>query len=135
MGRKKLLIVVGALVLVLVALQALESLLPHKERSERMESGESAEPIRPTLERPDPRTIVLEGGTFHKTRWLYHEDDPIEQADAVYTCLEDGIRREFDDNPTSSHRELRRRLNALQDHGRRTVENVPVPPVPPPPDG
>ena len=115
MTKKKMLVVVGGLLAVLVLLTGIESLVPRESRAARRESGEARPPIVPTLDRPDPRTIVLMAGTFSQTRWLYDEDDSIEHVDGVYACLEEGIRREFEENPTSRRSGVTARLKSIQD--------------------
>jgi hypothetical protein len=131
MTRKKLLIVLGAALSFLVVLTGLESLVPREPAKPRKPSGAFGAPIRPTLERPEPKIIVVEGGEFHRSRFLFDDDDSIEEVDAIYDCLEEGIRREFDANPATRRSEVRSRLKSIQDDCVFKIENLPI--LPPPP--
>lgn len=134
---KKMLGLVGVLVVALLVLQGLESLAGRPERSSSgsAESNDGREPIRPILTRVDDWTIDLREGSFNRSRYRFDEADGKQLVDAVYACLEEGIAREFDDHPTTSHREMRRRAKTLRAECSpavvRDLVPSPVPPAPP----
>jgi len=115
---KMLLALLGLLVLAAVGLQGLERLAPREAGSVKKKGAGSSEPqaIRPTLERVDDWTILVTAGIMHQSRFRFGEDDGIERVDALYTCLEERIAQEFDDNPTTKRSEMRSRMKEIQDH-------------------
>ena len=109
--------VLGALLLAAIVFQGLGSLAAPEIGSTKKKNAEPSgtqEPIRPTLERVDDWTIEIKEGSWHRSTFRFNETDGIETADEVYACLEKGIASEFDDNPTTSHKEMRSRMKALR---------------------
>jgi len=68
------------------------------------------------------------GNRWSRTTFRLDENDGVEGADAIYTCLEQGIAREFDDNPTSSRKEMRSRLRKIESD----CSPIVLPPLPTP---
>jgi len=126
---KKMLGLVAVLVVALVLLQGLENLADRPSPTARNRSGpdEVRAPVRPTLERVDDWTIEIREDRRSRTTFRLDEDDGIAEADAVYTCLERGIAREFDDNPTSTRSEMRSRLRQIE----RDCSPIVLPELPP----
>lgn len=104
--------------------------------------------MRPTLERVDENTILVDAGVFHKSRFRFGDDDSNEQVDALFECLEAGIEREFGpaDGPAAAgravagRREVRELMKGIQDDcmesvmrlpGRRRAPEAPAPPSEP----
>lgn len=124
---KKVLGLAGVLVAALVLLQGLESLVGTRTRP-TPEPSASRPAVRPTLERAGDSVIVLKEDSFRRSTYR------IENAattDLVYACLERAIAREFDDNPTTSHREMRARTRKIRDEC--SPVGLPVPPRTPEP--
>lgn len=102
---KMLLALLGLLVLSAVVLQGLERLAPREAGSiKKQEAGSS-----------EPRAVRPEDG--------------IERVDALYTCLEERIAQEFDDNPTTRRSEMRTRVKEIQDHCLQRELRVPTLPA------
>ena len=124
---KKMLGLVGLLVIALALLQGLESLAGRESRT----TGEPSElrpALRPILEREGDTVIVLKEDSFRRSTYRI---ETVEAADGIYTCLEDAIAREFDDNPTTSRREMRARTRKIRDEC--SPLGLPIPPRPPGP--
>jgi hypothetical protein len=118
-SRKMVLALLGVLVVAAVVLQGLENLAGRKPVTPAKEgngSSETRKPLRPTLERVDDWTIEIREDLWRRSTFRFNEDDGIEKADAVYACLEEGIAREFDDNPTTRHSEMRARTRGIRDN-------------------
>jgi len=130
---KKMLGLVGILILVAAVLQGLEKLARPGPGSNGTATGPS-EPrptVRPTLERVDDWTITVREGRWHRSNYRFNDSDGIEMADSVYACLEAGIARDFDDDPTTSHSEMRSRTKKIREQCSINMIH-PVPPVAPP---
>ena len=111
---QKLLGLAGVLVFALVLLQGLESLAGRKSRP-APEPSVSRPAVRPTLERRGDWMIVLSEDRWRRSTYRFDETEGIETADRTYACLEQAIAREFDDNPTTSHREMRSRTRKIRE--------------------
>jgi hypothetical protein len=125
---KKALSLAGVFVVALVLLQVLENLADRPSRPVRNASGadEMREPVRPTIVRVDNWTIEIRENRRARTTFRLDENDGLEEADALYTCLEQGVAREFDNNPTSSRSEMRSRLRKIESD----CSPVVLPPLP-----
>ena len=130
---QKILGLVGVLVLAAAVFQGLENLAGRGSSSTSNYTAtgpsEPRPPVRPTLERVDDWTITIREGKWSRTNYRFNESDDIELADAVYACLEEGIARDFDDNPTTSHSEMRSRTKKIREQCSVRVIRA-VPPVP-----
>jgi hypothetical protein len=118
---KKMLGLVGVLVLAAAAFQGLESLTgrpagPATKSESGNESSGTRQPVRPILVRENDWTIHIKEDRWRRSTFRFNEDGGIEKADAVYACLEEGISREFDDNPTTRHSEMRSRTKRIRDN-------------------
>lgn len=124
---KQALGLVGVLVGALILLQGLESLAGRASRPDP-EPSELRPAVRPILERHGNSMIVLKEDSFRRSTYRL---DSVEVTDRVYACLEEAIAREFDDNPTTSHREMRARTRKIRDEC--SPVGLPIPPRPPSP--
>ncbi len=122
---KKMLGLVGVLVVALALLQGLESLAGRGERPNAKPS-ELRPAVRPILERPEDTVIIIKEDSFRRSTYRL---DGVEAADRVYACLEQAIAREFDDDPTTSHREMRARTKKI----REECSPIEMPTLPPSP--
>ena len=133
---KKMLGLLGVLVVAAVVLQGLESLAGRKPVTPAKEgngSSETRKPLRPTLERVDDWTILIKEGHWHRSRFRFNESDGIEEVDALYACFEESIARAFDDNPTNRQSELTSRMKEIRDQcSLGALRPPPPPPVPEP---
>ncbi len=125
---KKMLGLVGVLVVALALLQGLESLAGRGERP-AAEPSELRPAVRPILERQGDTTIVLKEDSFRRSTFRI---ESVEAADRIYACLEQAIAREFDDDPTTSRREMRARTRTIRDEC--SPLGLPIPPRPPAPE-
>ena len=116
---KKMLGLVGVLILAAAVFQGLESLAGRSARpasnNSAVDSSEPRPPVRPTLERVDDWSILIKEGRWTRSNYRFNDSDGIELADAVYACLEEGIARDFDDNPTTSRSEMHSRTKKIRE--------------------
>jgi hypothetical protein len=126
---KTVLALLGALILAAAVLQGLESLAVRETGMSHKDGARptaTRNPVRPTLERVDDWTIEIREDLWRRSTFRFNEDDGLEEANAVYACLEAGIAREFDDDPTFSHREMRSRVMQI----RNECSPIDLPPLP-----
>jgi len=124
---KKVLGLVGVGVVALALLQGLES-LDGRDARPASEPSELRPAVRPILERHGNSMIVLKEDSFRRSTYRL---ESVEATDRVYACLEEAIAREFDDNPTTSHREMRARTRQIREEC--SPVRLPTPPRPPTP--
>ena len=143
---KLLLLFVGALLVLIVVFQLAESVVPKANRPAAAAApAEAPPPIRPTVERIDENTIVVDAGFFHKSRFGFGAEDSKEQVDALHVCLEAGIEREFGPvggtaaggKVVTDRRELRKLMTGIQEACMESVMRLPgpgrLPQIPTPP--
>ena len=132
---KKMLGLVGVLILAAAVFQGLENLAGRGSSSATNNPttgpSEPRPALRPTLERVDDITVTVREGKWSRSSYRFNDSDGIELADRVYACLEEGIAREFDDNPTTSHSEMRSRTKKIRKQCSVSIVRA-VPPVPVP---
>lgn len=125
--RKKMLGLFGCLVTALVLLQGLQGLAGRGSRP-TSEPSEARSEVRPLLKRQGDSVIVLQEDSLRRSTFRIED---AETTDRIYKCLEEAIAREFDDNPTTSHREMRARTRKIREEC--SPVGLPTPPRPPTP--
>ncbi len=80
-----MLLLLGGLLLLAVVFNLIEKVVPRNTSAATTAvPGEEPAPIRPELSREDERTVLIDAGFFHHSRFRYHGDDATEQAEITW---------------------------------------------------
>jgi hypothetical protein len=68
---------------------------PRRKVDPPVGTREDSGPPRPEIYREDERTVVIDNGFVHTSRFRYGGETGKEEADAFFACLVEGVEREF----------------------------------------